>query len=39
MTSQADARRVIEDLTTEFTTITVDVNHVFSAIDVNMRYG
>jgi len=39
MASQADARRVLEDLTTEFRTITVDTNHVFSAIDANMRYG
>lgn len=39
MTSQANARRVIEDLTSEFRTITVDVNHVFGAIDVNIRYG
>jgi len=39
MASQADARRGIEDLTTEFTTITADVNHVFAAIDVNVRYG
>jgi predicted nucleic acid-binding protein len=39
MASQADARRVVEDLTSEFRTITVDANHVLGAIEVNMRYG
>lgn len=39
MTSQADARRVVEDLASEFRTITGDVKHVFDAIAVNMKYG
>ena len=39
MASQSDAKRVIEDLTSEFRTIIVDVNHVFGAIEVNIKYG
>lgn len=39
MASQSDARRVVEDLTSEFRTITVNINHVFGAIDITMRYG
>lgn len=39
MASKSDAKRVVEDLTSEFGMIIVDVNHVFKTIEINMRYG
>ena len=39
MASQADAKKVVVDLASEFAIIAVDTNHVFKAIEVNMRYG